>query len=128
MTGIVQRLGNDVISVFSGQRYAEQDAQTVTLRADQLDDYQSLFARLAAQERLPGLIVSFWAITDEATPVRNDAAATSLHCLAQTLGSSQRETIAQLVVVSDRLQIVTGEEASAPASARSRHWSTSPTT
>ncbi len=114
-----------VVVVRAGTRYEPVDERTFTLAPGQREGYERLFDELARRGRLPRRIVHFWSLGGDPT-VRLDPAAVdeqqergflSLLFLAQMIG---RESIADevdLLVLTDGLHEVTGEETLQPAKA-----------
>lgn len=119
--------GREVIAVRRGAAYACDGPEAYTVRAGHVDDHARLIGVLKAESRLPQDIVHGWSLTgarlaggaysvqaalDDQTP-----GFYSLLALAQALGSEDVNDAINLVVLTDQVQRVAGEDALHPAKA-----------
>ncbi len=119
--------GRDVISVRAGTAYASDVAGTYTVRAGNADDHAALIGALKTANRLPQDILHAWSLTGQGRAGNAfdvDAALAlqtrgfySLLALAQALGSEDVGEAMNLVVLTDHVQRVAGEDALEPAKA-----------
>src|SRR5581483_8124665 len=127
-TGIAQKLeqeGYATILVEVGEEFAQQSANRFTLRADSSEDYAELFKALSSSGCMPKTIMHCWNVTtDEVAPVHSadfnaqqKIGFASLLCLAQAIGTSLHDAPLRLIVVSNYVQAVTGQELLCPEKA-----------
>ncbi len=123
--------GQDVITVKVGSDFTELDDLEYTLNPRQPDDYDALFNKLGLLNKNPGIIVHLWSVTEnsctefprsqapawERLDKAPDTGFYSLLFLAQTLGKQYIADEFQLMVISNNLQEVTGEERLCPEKA-----------
>ena len=123
----LESAGKEVLAVAAGERFAKRDERGYTINPRERADYDALFRELHAQNRLPEVIVHLWSVTpeEEESQLSLDSfekfqtlGFNSLLFLAQALGE-QPETASQLkiIVVSNQVQAVTGEERLCPSKA-----------
>ncbi len=127
-TGVAQRLereGYTTILVEIGEGFAQQSTHRFTLRADISEDYTKLLKELSKSGRIPKTIMHCWNVTmDDAKSVRSEdfnawqkMGFSSLLYLAQAIGSSIYDASLHLIVVSNHVQAVTGQELLSPEKA-----------
>jgi acyl transferase domain-containing protein/acyl carrier protein len=125
---VVQRLeqeGQDVMSVLVGEAFGRVSESAYRLHPHQRDDYDALLKELRALEKIPDVIVHVWNVTsDEYTQWGMGCVETlqyvgfySLLFLAQALGAQQLPAPLHIEVVSNHIQVVTGEEVLHPEKA-----------
>jgi amino acid adenylation domain-containing protein/non-ribosomal peptide synthase protein (TIGR01720 family) len=108
--------GRQVVIVQAGVSFAKLDDQHYVLNPGQAEDYVALFDDLLARGKFPQVIAHMWNVTQERraelgvkkTVMAQETGFYSLLFLAQALGL--QDTPIRLVVVSNGLQKVTGEE------------------
>ncbi len=120
-TRIAQRLedaGRSVVLIEPGNTFARQDAKHYTLRPDMSEDYLTLFQEL---NDVPETILHCWNLTpdgaDEHSEVDLETGFTSLLSLARAIGSSIYDADTRLIILSNHVQTVTGQELPWPAKA-----------
>ena len=120
----LEQIGQAVIQVQTGMGFEQINAHTFILNPQQPDDYQQLISALRHAGRKPVTMVHLWSLTpsiqsDPAWVARQQANGfDSLWYLAQALSNQDQSTDdatdataqVQIVVVSNHLQSVTGEE------------------
>ncbi|HJT56094.1 MAG TPA: type I polyketide synthase, partial [Ktedonobacteraceae bacterium] len=126
---IAQRLthqNHEVVRVFEGTNFTRVDERTYSIRADQPGDYSQLIAELVASKLIPVTILHCWSLSheDESTPstgdrstyfdTRQDKGFYSLIYLAQALEAQLFDDRIQLVVISNQLHSITGQEVLCP--------------
>lgn len=127
-TQVAQKLAQEgcpVVTVEAGDAFVRRGDNHFVLRPEAGSDYVALFNELSRKERIPRTILHCWNVTpDEKTPFRPEYLNPRLHmgfasllCLARAIGSSLCEAEIQLVVVSNHVQAVTGEELLCPEKA-----------
>ncbi|MFO1432620.1 MAG: amino acid adenylation domain-containing protein [Candidatus Competibacteraceae bacterium] len=118
----LEQAGQAVIAVCIGSEFTKVSDGLYTLCPQRKEDYERLLQELLAQGQRPQMIVHLWRVT--AMPSAVDLAATeagllqgfySLLFLAQALGSITEKI--HLIVVTNQLQEVTGEEELCPEKA-----------
>jgi acyl transferase domain-containing protein/thioesterase domain-containing protein/acyl carrier protein len=119
----------DVVVVKSGDKFAQIEPNCYSIHPSEMEDYPALIQALQAKNLLPKVIFHLWNITaapesqstlDRALTQVRDAqnlAFYSLLYLAQALGQQNIDQAIDILVVSNHLQNVTGEEAIAPEKA-----------
>ena len=118
----LKQVGHEVVVVKAGSVFARESEHIYTLNPDQSDHYTALLADLFAQQLHPQTIVHLWSVTtdEQAEPELERLARMqtlgfySLLSLAQTLGQQTGATPFRMVVISNNLQEVTGEEMICP--------------
>jgi acyl transferase domain-containing protein len=110
--------GHDVVTVASGADFVRCAENAFALRPAQRADYARLLSELQGQHWLPQRVVHAWMVTplsqgiDEeqrlATTLQRGFS--SLLALAQALGEVNLEETCQMIVLSNELQDVTGQE------------------
>ena len=126
LAALLRAAGRDVVSVRVGAAFANVAADAFTVRAGHADDHAALIGALKAADRLPQDIVHAWSLTGAAPADATDVDAAlaaqtsgfySLLALAQALGSEDVAEPLNLVVLTDHVQRVAGEDAQQPAKA-----------
>jgi acyl transferase domain-containing protein/acyl carrier protein len=134
----LQQQGWDVIKVKVGSGFSQLGDNLYTLNPRQKDDYQALVDELIALDKRPSNIVHLWSVTEKETGIvssiaqqnrhqeleglerienAQDIGFSSLLFLAQALGKQNFLDEVQILVVSNNLQDVTGEEILCPEKA-----------
>ncbi len=116
--------GGDVIFVSKGAAFA-QDANAFTIRADQADDYRSLFAAVHNDEQKLKGIVHLWSLDlkweDDASAeaiLNNQVFSTeSVLLLTQSMAATGAMDLPALWLITDRAQAVDSREIPNPAAA-----------
>lgn len=117
--------GEQVVVVHQGERFERIDDQHFTLRADEKADYLSLCKTLNAEKLMPRSLLHCWQVTqneaEEVTPCSFRASQRdgfySLLFLTQALGSQVYEEPLQIILLSNHMQAVTGQELLQPEKA-----------
>ncbi|MFN6571975.1 polyketide synthase [Dendronalium sp. ChiSLP03b] len=119
---------HDVIIVKVGERFARENnspQQVYTINPRQPDDYDALFKELLSLNKIPKTIVHLWSVTSnhhaelsiESLEKSQYLGFYSLVFLAQALGENHQTHSLEIVIVSDNMQDVTGEEMLCPEKA-----------
>lgn len=117
LAGELRRQGARVITVAAGDRFAATGQETYEVAPGRREDYDQLLAALRSAGRLPGRIVHLWHVTGERPLVpAPEAGFASLLLLVQAL-VDHGDVRADLAVISDGLQSVTGAEILQPEKA-----------
>lgn len=132
---IINRLknrGHDCIMAKAGERFAQLDGGTYTLNPRKRDDYVALLKEIRTLGKQPHAIIHLWNVTSDylAAPAGGHHLMDeerfeesqyfsfySLLFLAQALGEEFPNDRIEVLVVSDKLQDVTGEESLNPEKA-----------
>lgn len=125
---LIKQLGSktsEIIKVKFGEKSAKIDSNIYTINPNKPSDYKNLIKTLQVQEMTPKTIVHLWTVTDnprtELTLKSTEAAQNlgfySLLYLSQALGQQNLDHEIEIVVVSNGLQNVTGEEIISPEKA-----------
>ncbi|HEX3587317.1 MAG TPA: condensation domain-containing protein, partial [Candidatus Angelobacter sp.] len=117
--------GESVVTVQAGERFLELDENTYSVRPQQQADYEELLAALREQKRWPRRIVHLWNVNAETTApgywrFSNQSQYSgfySLLFLAKALHKQAAMEPAEIVVVSNNVQTVTGQEQTSPEKA-----------
>ena len=124
----LQQQTDDVFIVAAGEQFAKVNDHEYTINPRQTDDYQSLFKSLRAADKLPQKILHLWSVTPEpdgeVIGLRQSGADSfeqaqevgfySLVALARALGAENIIEPLEIGVISNGLQLVTGEETLQP--------------
>jgi acyl transferase domain-containing protein/acyl carrier protein len=126
-TELVKRLvavGERVTTVQAGEGYKQIAPDLYSIQPNSKDDYDALIAGLAIEEKLPDEIVHLWNVTaNSTTPELERLEDTqnrgfySLLYLAQALGRHNIAKPVQIQILSNEMQMVTGEERLRPEKA-----------
>ena len=114
-----------IVTVNASTAYIQSDDSVYRIDPDDPEHYQRLIAALHSQDLLPKTIVHLWGVTDNNAAALNletlDATQNqgfySLLYLAQALGQQNIEHQTELLVVTNQLQNVTGDETIMPEKA-----------
>ncbi len=114
-----------IIRVRAGDQFAQQGLHHFTLRPHEAADYQMLVHTLAKADLLPHVILHLWGLSEAGEHVvGRDSFSTmqergfySLLFLAQALGTQIIEKPVQVLMVSNNMQMVTGQEQLQPEKA-----------
>jgi amino acid adenylation domain-containing protein len=117
--------GNNVVTVQAGERFLELDENTYSVRPQQQGDYEELLATLHEQKKWPRRIVHLWNVNAETIApghwrFSNQSQYSgfySLLFLARALHKHAGPEPAEIVVVSNNVQTVTGQEHASPEKA-----------
>jgi len=121
----LKKQGNDVISVYIGEEFAEIDSSRYNINPRQASHYDELFHRLARPDKTPGAIIHLWGITPnppedlDGKSIENalDKGFNSLIHIARAITEELIQGPIRIGVVTDNLQEVTGDEALCPGKA-----------
>ena len=114
----LEREGQDVIGVRIGSEFARLSDRVFTLNPGQRDGYDALLNELYTMDKRPEAVVHLWSVTEdgpgtsvlERVHEAQDRGFYSLLFLLQALGKRDFAGEPQIVVVSNNMQEVTGEE------------------
>jgi acyl transferase domain-containing protein len=109
----LQQLGQDVITVKVGEKFAQLDSNTYAINPAQADDYQNLLQQLQKQEKTPNTITHLWNLTQSKTlswKTTQNLGFYSLVYLAQAIGQQQISDAIQLCVIANHLYDIAGNE------------------
>ncbi|MBE9034042.1 type I polyketide synthase [aff. Roholtiella sp. LEGE 12411] len=109
----LQQLGQDVITVKVGEKFAQLDTNTYAINPAQADDYQNLLQQLREQEKTPNTITHLWSFTQSQTlswETTQNVGFYSLLYLAQAIGQQQISDVIQLCVIANHLYDIAGNE------------------
>ncbi|MBD2245036.1 SDR family NAD(P)-dependent oxidoreductase [Nostoc sp. FACHB-888] len=109
----LQQLGQDVITVKVGEKFAQLDSNTYTINPAQADDYQNLLQQLREQEKTPNTITHLWSFTQSQTlswETTQNLGFYSIIYLAQAIGQQQISDAIQLCVIANHLYDIAGNE------------------
>jgi acyl transferase domain-containing protein/acyl carrier protein len=111
----LEQRGQPVVGILAGDAFARVAPGRYRLRPHSRDDYAALLNELRNAGPLPHTVLHLWAL---ATPADDEAAEAfySLLYLAQIFGEADQRP-RQLVICSNQLHSVTGDEALVPAQA-----------
>ncbi|HEX3559476.1 MAG TPA: SDR family oxidoreductase [Pyrinomonadaceae bacterium] len=126
--GLAQRLrrvGHEVLTVAVGERFDKSDAATFIVNPMRAEDYEALIKQLRDADKLPQAIFHLWNVTREpgaaidpqTVEKQQQRGFYSLLFLAQALGNHAQTGAIQLLVITDGMQSVSGEERLCPAKA-----------
>ncbi|NET55353.1 MAG: SDR family oxidoreductase [Symploca sp. SIO2E6] len=115
----------DVVRVQVGEAFAKLDTDLYSINPNNSEDYQSLIQSLQVQKLTPKTIVHLWNVTEnqkaeltfESVEKANGLGFYSLIYLTQALGQQNLDNEMEMVVVSNGLQNVNGEETICPEKA-----------
>ncbi|HEX7334455.1 MAG TPA: SDR family NAD(P)-dependent oxidoreductase, partial [Pyrinomonadaceae bacterium] len=119
---LVQRLreqGHEVSTVSIGDEFAATDGGNYHLRPAVADDYNALLEDLGRRELLPRKVVHLWGVSATPTEEGNskDKGFYSLLWLAQAFSHRQLSDGVHWTVVTNGVQVITGDEDVAPVKA-----------
>lgn len=133
----LQQASQDVIIVKVGSGFSQLSDGVYSLNPRQKDDYKALVDALTTQDKRPSKIVHLWSVTEKETGIFSSVPKSNRHSeleielidcaqdlgfysllfLAQALGKENLADDVQILVVSNNLQDVTGEETLCPEKA-----------
>jgi amino acid adenylation domain-containing protein len=122
----LQNQGQTVITVEIGRKFHQKSQRSYQINPQQQDDYQRLIKMLWETGLKPNNIMHCWSLTNdrsnqeltlELAKKEQDLGFYSLLYLAQALGEQDDSTEINVIVVSNHLQNVTGEEQLHPGKA-----------
>ena len=119
------RQGQAVVTVEAGERFVRSDSHNYLINPQVVDDYAELLKELLAERKTPGKIIHLWNVNQsDGAPLEmkqfNEAQDLGLHSLvylARTIGQESISTPLELLVVSNGLHVVIGDEELCPAKA-----------
>jgi acyl transferase domain-containing protein/acyl carrier protein len=120
---IVQRLqqtGQDAISVRVGEQFKQLDSNAYTINPACQDDYQTLIRAVREQGKTPNAIAHLWSITQsppQSLETSQNLGFYSLIYLAPALGQQPVSNSIQLLVASNNLHDIIGDELLCPEKA-----------
>ncbi len=109
----LQQTGQDAIAVLIGDDFSQVNSNTYTINPVKQDNYKTLLQTLHKQGRIPRAIFHLWSLTNSinhSLETIHDYGFWSLIYLAQTLGQEDISNGIQIVVISNYLHQVTGNE------------------
>jgi acyl transferase domain-containing protein/acyl carrier protein len=109
----LQKIGQDVITVKVGESFNQIDNNTYTLNPAEADDYYNLLQQLRTQGKTPNTIIHLWSLTQSQVlswETTQNLGFYSLVYLAQAIGQQQIIDAIQLLVISNHLHDITGNE------------------
>ena len=117
--------GCEVATVSAGERFAELGAREFTVVPGRKEDLDALLGALSARGKRPTKIVHLWNVTQGFDPLAARGLAEecqrrgfySLLALAQSLGEQPDAKPLELTVVTNDMQLVTGDETLCPEKA-----------
>ncbi len=122
----LQNQGQRVITVVAGKKFQQKSSQAYQINPQQRDDYQLMMQRIWASGLQPGSMMHCWSLTPDRSnqdlslklvEKELELGFYSLLFLTQALGQQDNPTAIDLIVVSNQLQKVTGEERLHPGKA-----------
>lgn len=121
----LEQQGQDVIRVQVGSKFSRLSDRLFTLNPQRSSDYEALLNEFLEQDKLPEVIVHFWSITPssqtklglESFQRTQEIGFYSLLFLTQALGKQAWTNEFQITVISNNMQLVTGEETLSPEKA-----------
>lgn len=125
ITQRLQQIGARTVMVVAGEQFAQEGDQRFAIHAESRDDYIALLKALRQADQLPDVIVHLWNVTpgdqDDAGIAAFKQAQRqgfySLLYLAQALGQQVITNPVTLILVSNDIQAVNGEELLRPEKA-----------
>ncbi len=109
----LQQAGQSVIAVWSGEEFKQVNCNTYTINPIKQDDYNALLQTIQKQGKIPKFIFHFWSLTDSGHQSLERIqyhGFWSLIYLVQALGQQNISSVTQLLVISNHLYDVTGNE------------------
>ena len=106
----------EVIEVRAGAAFSGSAAAGFTINPRQRDDYTALLDALSAQGKKPTTIVHLWNVTHDENRIL-DLGFYSLLSLAQSIGEKSEYESLRMIVVTNNMQQVTGDEKLQPEKA-----------
>ncbi|MEG3898425.1 MULTISPECIES: type I polyketide synthase [unclassified Microcoleus] len=119
----LERQNQEVITVKIGSEFTKLGKDIYTVNPQQPNDYKALVKALFEREKIPKTIAHLWTVTKdskldwELIDKAQETGFYSLLFLAQALGEENLSDELQIVVVSNNLQEVTGDELLCPEKA-----------
>lgn len=114
----------DVVTVQTGDQFARLGPERFAVDPANRDDYRTLLGSLRAEGRMPSAIMHLWGVTEPQVSVALEGLETSQRLgfysvlyLAQALGEDASATPIQVMVITNGLQDVSGEEVLQPEKA-----------
>jgi len=113
----LERLGHDVAVVTPAERFEHTADRAYAVRPAQAEDYESVIESLVAADFSPSRVLHLWSVTDDDADAQDSRLERSVHrgfhslvFLAQALDSVLPASDARILIVSNQVQEVTGEE------------------
>lgn len=120
----LERQNQKVITVKIGSEFAKCGEDVYTVNPQQPNDYKALIKALFEREKIPKTIAHLWTVTGETQKsgwewidISQEIGFYSLLFLAQALGENNLNDELQIVVISNNIQEVTGDELLCPEKA-----------
>ncbi|MHC5613932.1 MAG: type I polyketide synthase [Nostoc sp.] len=121
----LQQQSQYVITVIEGEQFTKLHEYAYSINPQQRDDYDALFQALIEQDLTPQIIAHFWGITaNNQTPSGIESFETnqyfgfySLLFLAQAVGQQEITDPLEMLVVTNNIHDVTGDESLCPEKA-----------
>jgi amino acid adenylation domain-containing protein len=119
----IQQRGRDVIIVKAGSGYAAEDRREYRVNPEEEKDYDALWQALRESGKIPSTIIHLWGVTGardrrggqgDLSPTSISKALTlgfySLVCIGKSLGKMNCTGDTRIIVISDHLHDLTGDE------------------
>jgi len=121
----LEAAGNEVATVSAGKRFAEHNEREFTVAPGRKEDFDALLTALSTRGKRPTNIVHLWNVMPEFDSLSEHALAEecqrrgfyTLLALAQSFGEQAEEKPLDLVVITNNMQRVTGDETLCPEKA-----------
>jgi phthiocerol/phenolphthiocerol synthesis type-I polyketide synthase E len=118
MAAGLAKTGCDVVTVRAGEAFSESTAAGFIINPQQRSDYTALLDKLRAQGKRPTTIVHMWNVTHESYAEAEidseenilERGFYSLLWLTQAIGEQSADDPLRMIVVTNNMQHVTGEE------------------
>ncbi|MCP5107304.1 MAG: amino acid adenylation domain-containing protein [bacterium] len=107
--------GHHVVIVHAGDGFARSGNDQYTVNPGETDDYRALFADLVSKGKTPREIVHLWNLPGNGK--KREFSFYSLICLAQAVGKENITEKMRRAVLTDRMQVVKGDELVNPETA-----------
>ncbi|MBD2335851.1 SDR family NAD(P)-dependent oxidoreductase [Calothrix sp. FACHB-156] len=113
----LKQLRQDIITVKSGKEFSQIDSTTYTINPAQIDNYHDLIEHLQKHDKIINKIIHLWSLTSSPKidwETSQNLGFYSLVYLAQAIGQKQISNPIQLLVISNQLHDITGNERLVP--------------
>jgi acyl transferase domain-containing protein/acyl carrier protein len=109
---IIEKLNQNeqkAIAVYSGDSFS-QDRHSYTIHPTNPEDYQTLFKAIAQSDKIPTKIIHLWSIDNSKQNLQESTSFWSLIYLAQALEQQQFKNKIEIIVTTNNLYDVIGDE------------------
>jgi amino acid adenylation domain-containing protein len=126
LAGKLRQSGTDIVLVKAGSGFNREDAHHYSLDPREAPHFDRLLEELGNEKRVPRWIVHLWNVTEEKEPVELTAEKLenarytgfySLVYLARAIGGRDIDETVQILVISNHMQDVMGEDLRCPEKA-----------